>query len=217
MRKKLEAGDYLNANTFQADFDLMIKNCMTFNPVGRTVNVTVAALELRKFFYEGWANLPPLKVVVREHEDDEEEDYNDDRDCMFALSLHFKLISYRPPSMGTIAYLESQIETMKGNFPVLKNNTAKKKDKKKREKEKEKGVSHPVVSTSKANDKDRYSYGAARDAELVYYDINNASRWHGISSREVFANVIFAPFTYLTFSLLSRPKFETCVIHDHLG
>jgi len=136
MRKKLEGGDYLNANAFQADFDLMIKNCMTFNPVGTAVNV--AGLELRKLFYERWANLPPLKVVVSEDEDEDEEDYSDeDRD-------------------RTIADLESQIETMKGNLAVLKNSAAKKKDKKKREKEKEmkKRVSPPIASTSKANGKE---------------------------------------------------------------
>lgn len=48
--------------------------------------------------------------------------------------------------------MESQIETMKGNLAVLKNQT-KKQRKEKKEKKREKHVSPPVASSSKANGK----------------------------------------------------------------
>lgn len=93
IRKKLEAGDYSNASAFQADFDLMIKNCMTFNPVGTPVNI--AGSELRKLFYEKWANLPPLKMSVSEDEDEEDEDDSEDeRDRSFAPLLYFVSLTH---------------------------------------------------------------------------------------------------------------------------
>lgn len=53
---------------------------------------------------------------------------------------------------GTIALMESQIETMKGNLAALKNQN-KKQRKEKKEKKREKRISPPVASSSKANGK----------------------------------------------------------------
>ena len=74
MRKKLEAKEYPNAARFREDFDLMIRNCMAFNPVGNPVHN--CGMELKKLFDEKWAGLPPLKQMS----DDEDEDDEDDED-----------------------------------------------------------------------------------------------------------------------------------------
>ena len=72
MRKKLEAGEYTTAARFREDFDLMIKNCMAFNPAGNPVHN--CGLELKKLFDEKWAGLPPLKQESEDEEDEDDED-----------------------------------------------------------------------------------------------------------------------------------------------
>ena len=76
MRKKLDNREYSNAGKFYEDFNLMIRNCMTFNPVGNPVHQ--AGVELQRLFEEKWANLPSLKTAVSEDEDDEEEEDSDE-------------------------------------------------------------------------------------------------------------------------------------------
>jgi hypothetical protein len=72
MRKKLDAGEYLNATKFFEDFKLMIRNCFVFNPSGTPVNQ--AGIDLQRLFDEKWKHLPPL----RDASDDEEEEYEDE-------------------------------------------------------------------------------------------------------------------------------------------
>ena len=72
MRRKLEAGEYLSAPRFRDDFDLMIRNCMTFNPIGNPVHN--CGVELKKLFEEKWAGLPPLKQISDDEDEDEEEE-----------------------------------------------------------------------------------------------------------------------------------------------
>jgi len=128
MQTNLEEGKYANAQQFADDFSLMIKNCTLFNPVG--TQVRVLGDELHRWFNDRWESLPPLKSVSDDDEEEDDEDSDEDR-------------------VRTIASLESQIETMKGNLALLKNAT-KKKEKKKKEK---KRASSPVASSSKPNGK----------------------------------------------------------------
>ena len=77
MKKKLDAREYSRADDFLDDFNLMIRNCMTFNPAGTLVHD--AGVELQRVFNDKWANLPPLKAPQPDSEDEEEdEDDTDD-------------------------------------------------------------------------------------------------------------------------------------------
>ncbi|KAF5368460.1 hypothetical protein D9758_002376 [Tetrapyrgos nigripes] len=128
MRKKLDNGEYPNAQKFYDDFKLMIRNCFTFNPAGTPVNQ--AGSELQRLFDDKWKGLPsPSNEATDEDEDDEDSD--DER-------------------ARTIAMMESQIETMRGTISALKHAKANKEKKKKDKKEK---TSAPVASSSKAASK----------------------------------------------------------------
>ncbi|THV05961.1 Bromodomain-containing protein [Dendrothele bispora CBS 962.96] len=127
IRRKLEAGEYPNAQKFYDDFKLMIRNCFTFNPAGTPVNQ--AGSELQRLFDEKWKHLPsPVNNEPSDEEDDDEDDSEDDR-------------------ARTIAMMESQIESMRGTISALKNAKVGKDKKKKKEKEK---APAPAASTSKA-------------------------------------------------------------------
>lgn len=152
MRRKLDGGEYAGAADFKADFDLMIKNCMLFNPAGTPVHV--AGVELRKLFNEKWANLPPLKLSVSEDEDDdiEDNDSEEERERELRFCIMTFVCSFCICILGNIAQIESQIEALKGNLEILKNG-ARKKDKKKK-KEVKKRATPPIASSSKANGKE---------------------------------------------------------------
>jgi hypothetical protein len=77
MKKKLEAGEYPNAQKFYDDFKLMIRNCFTFNPEGSLVNQ--AGVELQKVFDDKWKTLPPLREVQSDADEDEEEESDDEQ------------------------------------------------------------------------------------------------------------------------------------------
>lgn len=53
MTGKLDSGEYESANAFKADFQLMIKNCVKFNPDGHPVHI--AGKELEKLFERKWS------------------------------------------------------------------------------------------------------------------------------------------------------------------
>ncbi|KAF7306710.1 Bromodomain-containing protein [Mycena indigotica] len=108
MRKKLDEGEYLNAQKFHDDFKLMIRNCFAFNPSGTPVHQ--AGIEVQRVFDEKWQNLPPLHDIS---EDEDEDDETEDEDAQ------------------RIAMMESQIEAMRGNIQALKSKP--KKEKKKHE------------------------------------------------------------------------------------
>ena len=76
MKKKLDAGLYSTPDKFRDDFNLMIKNCFTFNPPGNPVHESGKSLQ--HLFEEKWKNMP----VPRLHEpsDDEEEEEEDESD-----------------------------------------------------------------------------------------------------------------------------------------
>ncbi|KAG7450287.1 Bromodomain-containing protein, partial [Guyanagaster necrorhizus] len=133
MRKKLENGDYPNAQKFCDDFKLMIRNCFAFNPQGTPVNT--AGIELQRLFDSKWRALPPLHEVTDDEED--EEDISDDEHSRMFLAHP---ITY---DLGAIAVLEDQMRAMNDNLTALKNLKANK-DKKKPKKEKP-----PHPSTSK--------------------------------------------------------------------
>lgn len=87
MRKKLDRGEYPNANKFYDDFKLMIRNCFAFNPAGTPVNQ--AGIELQRLFDEKWTNLPSLHEVSDDDDDDEDEDDSETerlRTCPFLSS-----------------------------------------------------------------------------------------------------------------------------------
>ncbi|KAG6837117.1 hypothetical protein H0H93_014423 [Arthromyces matolae] len=129
MRQKLESNAYPTAQKFFDDFKLMIRNCFMFNPAGTPVNQ--AGIELQRLFDEKWKSLPPL----HEHSDEEEEEEEEDSDM---------------ERQRTIAIMESQIETMKGNIAALRNQKENKAVKKKKEK---RDKLPPVPSSSKASSK----------------------------------------------------------------
>lgn len=53
MTGKLDSGEYESANAFKADFHLMIKNCVKFNPDGHPVHI--AGKDLEKLFEKKWS------------------------------------------------------------------------------------------------------------------------------------------------------------------
>ncbi|KAG9128301.1 hypothetical protein FRC07_001236 [Ceratobasidium sp. 392] len=110
MRKKLDEGEYPNAHAFHNDFRLMIKNCMAFNPPGTAVHL--AGVEMDRIFKEKWKNLPPLRQLSPE--EDQDADSSEDEHAGEDTDL-------------AIAMMESQIETMKDSLALLK---AKKKSQK---------------------------------------------------------------------------------------
>ncbi|KAF9513687.1 hypothetical protein BS47DRAFT_1362247 [Hydnum rufescens UP504] len=58
LKKNLELKLYSDAGKFYDDFQLMISNCVKFNPVGSVVYI--AGQDLAKVFNEKWRALPPL-------------------------------------------------------------------------------------------------------------------------------------------------------------
>ena len=69
LKKKLEQKEYPNATAFLQDWKLMMKNCVTFNPVGTMVYV--AGQDMQRVFEEKWKGLPPL-YTPPPSEDEEE-------------------------------------------------------------------------------------------------------------------------------------------------
>ncbi|GJJ09420.1 hypothetical protein Clacol_003642 [Clathrus columnatus] len=124
MRKKLERGEYTNANRFWDDFKLMIKNCFTFNPVGSPVYQ--AGEVVQAAFDEKWKALPPLRDVS-----EDEDDSDEDSDSSQAMA---------------IAMMENQLATLKNGIDAMKKKKPKKDKLHKREK-----LSTPVPSNSKQN------------------------------------------------------------------
>ncbi|KAH9890905.1 Bromodomain-containing protein [Cubamyces lactineus] len=132
IKKKLDAGEYPNAEKFREDFRLMIKNCMTFNPPGNPVHESGKALQ--QLFDEKWKNLPsPRQFDPSDEEDDEEEEDSEEERAPHQLQ-------------GMIADMETQIENMKNHLASLKRPVKEKKEKKKEKREK---PTPPVASTSK--------------------------------------------------------------------
>lgn len=56
MKRKLDAGQYRDANAFEADFKLLINNCMTYNPPMTPVHKM--GEQLQSVFYQKWQELP---------------------------------------------------------------------------------------------------------------------------------------------------------------
>ena len=79
MRKKLEAGEYPNPEKFKDDFELMIRNCMAFNPSGTIVHD--AGVGLDKIFKMKWAAMPPLRPPQQSEDEEEEEEEEEDDDA----------------------------------------------------------------------------------------------------------------------------------------
>ncbi|KIM84571.1 hypothetical protein PILCRDRAFT_387920 [Piloderma croceum F 1598] len=130
MKKRLDGQEYSSAQKFYDDFKLMIRNCFAFNPPGTPVNQ--AGVELQRLFDEKWKGLPPFHEGSDDEYDEEEEDESYDE---------------RAPILGTIAMMESQIETMKGSIAALKGKPAERKPKKEKKRERP----APVASSSKVS------------------------------------------------------------------
>jgi bromodomain-containing factor 1 len=153
MRKKLESHLYLNAQKFYEDFKLMIRNCFSFNPAGTPVNQ--AGIELQRLFDEKWKAQPPLHEVSEDEEEEDEDDSDEDRARMWLLpslmlpNSTWVLIAFA----GTIAMMETQIETMRNSITALKGSKPPK-DKKKKEK-RDKGAA--LASSSKGGKQTKQS------------------------------------------------------------
>lgn len=76
LKRNLDQKAYQDANAFYDDFQLMISNCVRFNPVATTVYI--AGQDLAKVFNEKWRALPPLRSPPpsSDEEDDEETETN---------------------------------------------------------------------------------------------------------------------------------------------
>ncbi|KAJ7597274.1 hypothetical protein C8J56DRAFT_882775 [Mycena floridula] len=144
MRRKLENREYTTAERFLEDFKLMIRNCFSFNPAGTPVNQ--AGIELQRFFDERWKDLPPLRSHMSDDDDDDDEEESEDDD-----------------RQRTIAMMESQIETMRGNLAMLKGRPKEKKKKEKREKA-------PVASSSKSALKSSKKKARKHDDDVFTFD-----------------------------------------------
>jgi len=146
MRKKLDGQEYNSAQRFYDDFKLMIRNCYAFNPPGTPVNQ--AGVELQRLFDEKWKGLPPFHDGSDDEYDEEEDDESYDERAREFLLLSFvvcDLTVLTAAILGTIAMMESQIETMKGSIAALKGKPAERKPKKEKKRERP----APVASSSK--------------------------------------------------------------------
>ena len=76
LKRNLDQKVYQDANAFYDDFQLMISNCVRFNPVSTIVYI--AGQDLAKAFNEKWRALPPLRTPPpsSDEEDDEEAEPN---------------------------------------------------------------------------------------------------------------------------------------------
>jgi hypothetical protein len=148
MKKKLDGQEYGSAQKFYDDFKLMIRNCFAFNPPGTPVNQ--AGVELQRLFDEKWKGLPPFHDGSDDEYDEEEEDEGYDERARELLLLYFvvyDLTVLTAAILGTIAMMESQIETMKGSIAALKGRPAERKPKKEKKRERP----APVASSSKVS------------------------------------------------------------------
>jgi Bromodomain/Bromodomain extra-terminal - transcription regulation len=148
MRKKLDGQEYNSAQRFYDDFKLMIRNCFAFNPPGTPVNQ--AGVELQRLFDEKWKGLPPFHDGSDDEYDEEEDDESYDERAREFLLLSFvvcDLTVLTAAILGTIAMMESQIETMKGSIAALKGKPAERKPKKEKKRERP----TPVASSSKVS------------------------------------------------------------------
>ena len=86
MSNKLRLGEYGTANEFKKDFDLIVKNCLLFNPVGNPVRDL--GIGLQRHFEALWAekekwerkNQPPSNRASSASADDESAEDDDDDD-----------------------------------------------------------------------------------------------------------------------------------------
>ncbi len=70
LKRKLEHKEYPDSSVFLQDWKLMMKNCVTFNPVGTMVYV--AGQDMQRVFEEKWKGLPPLHTPPPSEDEDEE-------------------------------------------------------------------------------------------------------------------------------------------------
>jgi len=150
MRRKLDAGEYPNAQKFYDDFKLMIRNCFTFNPEGTLVNQ--AGVELQKVFDDKWKALPPLREVVSEGEEDDDDESDDDH------------------SRDLVAAMESQIEELNRNLAVIKGKPKEKKKEKRKEKSLGAGANLSKVQSNKAYQPGKQSKKAKKADDSLSFE-----------------------------------------------
>lgn len=143
MKRKLTDAEYTTPDKFRDDFKLMIKNAQTFNPPKNPVHE--AAKELDRIFDARWSELPPLRSQDPSDDEDEEDDVSDDERARTSQAPYIFSPLHSHITIGMIAAMESQIESMKNNLESIKKSKQPKK-----EKEKKKKTPAPVASTSKA-------------------------------------------------------------------
>ncbi|RMY01467.1 hypothetical protein D0867_11383 [Hortaea werneckii] len=87
MSQKLKGGQYSNAKEFKKDFDLMIDNCLTFNPVGNPVRDL--GVQMRRIFEQHWngkekwerAHKPDSQRGTSASDDDSDEQEEEEDDA----------------------------------------------------------------------------------------------------------------------------------------
>lgn len=99
LKKNLDQKVYSDANAFYDDFQLMISNCVRFNPVGTLVYI--AGQDLAKAFAEKWRGLPPLHTPPPS---DDEEEYEEGGGA----------------DPNTIQHLEGQLAAIRETIDALK-------------------------------------------------------------------------------------------------
>jgi bromodomain-containing factor 1 len=74
LKRNLDQKAYQDANAFYDDFQLMISNCVRFNPVATAVYI--AGQDLAKAFNEKWRALPPLRSPPPSSDEEDEDEGN---------------------------------------------------------------------------------------------------------------------------------------------
>ncbi|KAF8315176.1 Bromodomain-containing protein, partial [Clavulina sp. PMI_390] len=98
MKRNLDQKQYSDANAFYDDFQLMISNCVRYNPVG--THVYIAGQDLAKTFNDKWRQLPPLHTPEPSDEEEEEEEEG--------------------PDTSTLQHLEAQLAGLRQTIEGLK-------------------------------------------------------------------------------------------------
>lgn len=114
MAQKLKTGQYGKAGEFQKDFELMVQNCLAFNPPGNPVRDM--AIHLKREFATLWANKakwekqhqptsqresPASGEDSEEDEDEDEEDQPDDANEQTIAKLSQQLLEIQKALAGT--------------------------------------------------------------------------------------------------------------------
>ncbi|KAJ8608689.1 hypothetical protein MRB53_039491 [Persea americana] len=158
MAQKLKSGQYGTAKEFKADFDLMIENCMIFNPVGNPVRDL--GVEMKNGFESLWkdkekwerANKKSSERASSEEESEEESEEDEDEDDPAASARE------------TIAALTKQLADLQKTVAAASWSGGTKKKSKDGKKSKKNSLSAPIKQKSGSKSK------APKKVKALSYD-----------------------------------------------